>query len=276
MNIRNTPHLLTRDSHRAPPPPAVRFAGALSLATGRVHEICGMARRTLAFTVAGAMRGPVFWIAPTWTRGGPYPDGFSHLADPGRFTFVAPRRAEDLLWCMEEVLRAGVVPLVVADLPEPPGLTPIRRLHLAAESTIRKGGTREGGTAPLGLILTPEGGAQGIETRWSCDPRHGWRDGSRDGSRQGVRHVHMPGGQTDRPDPSGAAGQADPSGAAGQVAPSFGPDGGEGDAWHLNRLRDRSAPPAAWLLRDGGVVPLSADAAPPRGARPAAPAGPRA
>lgn len=136
----------------------------ITLTQGRVHEACGPARRTFALWLAGQTRGPVLWISPAWWSERLNPDGIADFADPARFLFVIPERIEDLLWAAEDALRSGIVPLVIADLPEPPGLISVRRLHLAAEASRQ---------APLGLLLTPEdGGAQGVETRWHMTPAH--------------------------------------------------------------------------------------------------------
>jgi hypothetical protein len=88
-------------------------------------------------------------------------DGVAHFIKPGRIVFITPNQTGDLLWCAEEALRSGSVTLVVADLAEPPGLTPVRRLQLAAETR------RVQEVTPLGLILTPEGAAPGVESRWA-------------------------------------------------------------------------------------------------------------
>lgn len=165
-------HLLERRTHR--PKPGIGFLGQLSLAGARAHEFCGPARRTLALILAAAVEGPVFWIAPGWSQDRLHGEGVVALIDPGRLTFVSPRRPEDILWSMEEVLRSGLVPLVVCELPGLPGLTPVRRLHLAAETA-----TREAGAAPVGLLLLPgSGGAPGVESRWHMAPKHA-RDQSR-------------------------------------------------------------------------------------------------
>lgn len=152
--------------------PALPFLGTLRLARARVHEICGPARRTLALMVAQETGmqtgGPVIWIQAGWLPERLFPDGISPYIAPARLIFITARRVEDLLWSMEEALRPGAVALVVADLPVPPGLVAVRRLHLAAET-----GATEGRVPPLGLILTPgEGGAPGVESRWHLTPRH--------------------------------------------------------------------------------------------------------
>ena len=156
--------LLTRG--QAPKRPALSLLKDIDLDLGRVHECAGRARRVFALMLAARTSGPVLWIAPAYGTDTLNPDGMLRFVDPGRFIFVAPQRAEDLLWAMEEALRSGAAPLVVADMPGFPALTPVRRLHLAAEA-----GAAQAPRPPLGLLLTPdEGGAQGVETRWVMQP----------------------------------------------------------------------------------------------------------
>ncbi|MGR3321448.1 MAG: ImuA family protein [Pseudooceanicola sp.] len=161
--IHNTPHRAA---------PALRLGPGAALRFARLHEACGNARRTLALMIAARLATgpdrPVLWIAPGWTRDRLHGDGMARFLPPGHVILVHPERAEDVLWVMEETLRAGRLPLAVADLPGLPSLTAVRRMHLAAET-----GASEGRQAPLGLILTEgDGGAPGVESRWRLETRH--------------------------------------------------------------------------------------------------------
>ncbi len=120
--------------------------------------------------LAAKMDGPVIWIRQSWRGTHLHAEGIAPLFNPGRLLMVDAQREDDLLWSMEEALRTGAAPLVVADIAKPLPLTPIRRLHLAAEA-----GASMAAEPPLALLLTPgEGGCQGVESRWSMHPTPGW------------------------------------------------------------------------------------------------------
>ena len=162
------PLLARRPTRPAPSLSLLPEAEDLQLVQGRVHEACGSSRRTLAMWLAAQTDAQVIWISPSWAKDQLSSDGVSAWINPSRLIFVTPRRAEDLLWTMEEVLRSGAISLCIADLPELPGLTPVRRLHLAAET-----GAQNGQGIPTGILLPPgKGGAPGVETRWHIAPRH--------------------------------------------------------------------------------------------------------
>lgn len=163
-----SPLLSRKPARNTPALPLLPDTRDIVLAQGRVHEASGPARRTFALWLAERTAGPVFWIAPAWQQEQLNADGLCRWINPARLIFVSPKRTEDLLWSMEEILRAGAVALAIADLPDLPSLTHVRRMHLAAET-----GGQNGLHLPLGLLLTPgSGGAPGIETRWHMVPAH--------------------------------------------------------------------------------------------------------
>lgn len=147
----------------------------LALARGRVHEFCGPSRVMLAVLTVAAGSGPIIWAFPGWQAERLNAAGIAVHFNPGRLILARARRAEDILWTAEEVLRSGAVPVLVAELPMIPGLTPVRRLQLAAEAGAEAARHR-GQLAPIGLILTPQadredgGGAPGVDSRWHLAP----------------------------------------------------------------------------------------------------------
>ena len=164
--------LLTRTPHRDVPSLSL-LGGGIALVEGRLHEACGPARWSFAAWLIGAMQaarsGPVMWMHPAWQGEHVMPDGLSGFCAPEKLLFVALPKMEDILWAMEEALRAGCVPLVVAEVTELPTLTQVRRLHLACEQ-----GAGNFGAAPMALMLTPgaQGGAPGVESRWHITRSH--------------------------------------------------------------------------------------------------------
>lgn len=166
--LSHPPNIL--DRHPLRQPRQAVLAPGIALALGRAHELCGPSRRTLALMLAARMEGPVLWISQGWRGLRLHSDGIAPLFNPGRLLLVDVAREDDMLWVMEEALRTGAAPLVVADIAAALPLTPVRRLHLAAET-----GAEKANEPPLALLLTAgEGGCQGVESRWTMAPGPGW------------------------------------------------------------------------------------------------------
>ncbi|WP_444666206.1 ImuA family protein [Cereibacter changlensis] len=145
---------------RFDPAPADPFA----LAGRRVHEAEGRGRRAFALFQAARHQGPLVWIQPRHAPEIPMLRGLPRGVGE-RLHLLRPAGETDLLWCLEETLRAPPIGLVIAEPEKPLSLTAGRRLQLAAET---------GRTT--GLLLIRQGaGSPATETRWSCEPEAGER-----------------------------------------------------------------------------------------------------
>ncbi|WP_092885853.1 ImuA family protein [Roseicitreum antarcticum] len=238
--------------------------GGFALAQGRIHEVCGPARRVMVAWVIAALQAqagreaPVLWLRPRWQAGGLFPHGLAAIADPRAVITVNCPREEDLLWCMEEALRTGAAPLIIVELPRPPGLTPVRRLQLAAEAGSARmdadgRGPRmaPGGRAPGmgadgggGGVPNDPGAPRGLEAQRGHDAPIG---------HSGVvgQHVSVAScASLAICAPTGLIISSGDGGAAGVESRWFAAPlwrGGQ-PAWQLERRRARMAPPATWVL----------------------------
>lgn len=134
-------------------------AGAPYLDPARVHEAEGFGRHAFALFQAMRHDGPVVWLGPAHA-----PERLLLAGLPqgvGERLHIVRAGGVDLLWAVEEALRAAPVGIVVAELETSLSLTAGRRLQLAAET---------GGTT--GLVLIRRGaGSNAAQTRWHCAPR---------------------------------------------------------------------------------------------------------
>jgi protein ImuA len=167
---------LERASHSASPaclslglanaPAGLRLVcGALNEIVAAAHGDTAAAFGFLVAAMAGALAvrpGPAMLVASRRSLadfGAPYGHGLAGLGlDVGRLLLVATRNDKDALWALEEALRSGSRPAVVAGaLTRGLDLTSSRRLNLAAASQ---------GT-PLALLRPPAAtGATAAVTRW--------------------------------------------------------------------------------------------------------------
>ena len=134
-------------------------ADSFALRARRVHEAEGRGRRAFAMFQAVRHPGPLVWILPAHAPELPMPRGLPHGV-AGRLHVFRPIGETDLLWCVEEALRAAPISLVIAEPEKPLSLTAGRRLQLAAEA---------GRTTGL-MLIREDAGSNATETRWKCEP----------------------------------------------------------------------------------------------------------
>ncbi len=150
--------------------PSFTLDQTLTLAAGRAHEICGPARRVLAAWVMN-WGAPVLWLRLSHNPDRFCPQGLADWAAPGGVIWAENPRPSEVLACAEDGLRSGACALVVVDLAEPVAMTPLRRLHLAAEMGLARRRARSPNASLRALVLTPgDGGTPGVESRWHMAP----------------------------------------------------------------------------------------------------------
>ncbi|WP_415182939.1 hypothetical protein [Phaeovulum sp.] len=132
---------------------------AFSLLRWRVHEAEGRGRRAFALFQAVRHPGPLVWILPSHAPETPMLRGLPQGVGE-RLHVFRPVGEVDLLWCVEEALRAAPVGLVIAEPSHPLSLTAGRRFQLAAEA---------GRTTGL-MLIHQDAGSNATETRWNCEP----------------------------------------------------------------------------------------------------------
>jgi len=130
-----------------------------TLARQRVHEAEGRGRRAFALFHAARHPGALVWILPSHAPEMPMLRGLPQGVGE-RLHLLRPVGETDLLWCIEEALRATPVSLVIAEPEKPLSLTAGRRFQLAAEA---------GRTTGL-MLIRQDAGSNAAETRWKCDP----------------------------------------------------------------------------------------------------------
>ena len=133
--------------------------GVFTLAKRRVHEAEGRGRRAFALFQAARHPGPLVWILPSHMAQMPMLRGLPQGVGE-RLHLLRPVGETDLLWCVEEALRAVPVSLVIAEPSNPLSLTAGRRFQLAAEA---------GRTTGL-MLIHKDAGSNATETRWACEP----------------------------------------------------------------------------------------------------------
>ena len=136
------------------------YADLPRLQQGRVHELSGAS--AFAFALLMAHVGHILFCGPPRWLKTLHPDGVRRFIDPACVLHAACPLEAEALWAAETALRSGALATVILMTERSPGLSPFRRLQLAAQAS-----------NTLGIVITshPAGGTA-AETRWYCTPQH--------------------------------------------------------------------------------------------------------
>lgn len=135
------------------------------LALGAVHEVAGAAADGFAAMLAGRLGGGVLWCVSASSRVVLHGPGLAAFGlDSASLVIVRCGSWRDMLWAMEEGLRAPGLALAIGEPDRAVGLTASRRLQLAAEAS-----------GVTGLILRPGGKPGALApsaafSRWRVEP----------------------------------------------------------------------------------------------------------
>ena len=140
---------------------SIRFHDVFPPRSGRAHEASGPGALSFALALGARIGGTLLWVGPRHGAVPVNPAGAGAFFDPSRILLARAGDQTEVLAVGEEALRSGAVGLVVMEVTKPIGLTPGRRLQLAASAG-----------KSTALCLIPEGmGSNAAETRWHCTPR---------------------------------------------------------------------------------------------------------
>ena len=146
----------------------IEFLPNLFLKRGKIHQITGSARFTLALIIGNVIQDQVTWIRLERSNEILYPDGVSDWITLNNLIMVNTENEEESLWVMEEFLKSGVSSLVFCQLNKLPKYINLRRLTLSTKISKEE---NKSILPPTGIILSSfDYPISGVDSRWNIDP----------------------------------------------------------------------------------------------------------
>ncbi len=149
-------------------PEYIEFLPDLYLKRGKIHQITGTARVTLALIIGRTIKDQITWIRLEKSSEILYPDGIADWIALNNFLIINTQNEQESLWVMEEFLKSGVSSLVLCELNKRPQYSHLRRLTLYTKRLIEE---NKNIILPTGIILSSfDCPITGVESRWNINP----------------------------------------------------------------------------------------------------------